>query len=80
METVEIKWLKTLTSSRVGQVYSSGPEYCFISDDMQQCHVMVYCKDFLQDAVQSLYTVNRLAFMGLATTQKISHRCVLRRL
>lgn len=53
MNTVEVKWLKTPCSNSIAQIYSSGLEYCFISEDMKQCHAMVYCKDFLQDAVQA---------------------------
>jgi hypothetical protein len=47
---VEIEWLKGSTS-HIGQVYNSGMEYAFVSDDMKQCHSFIYCKDFLQDAV-----------------------------
>lgn len=53
MEKIEIKWLKSSSTSNIGQIYSSGLEYCFISKNMEQCHALIYCKDFLQDAVQA---------------------------
>jgi hypothetical protein len=50
MEKIEVKWLKAQGGS-IAQIYSSGLEFCFISDDMKQCHKFVFCKDFLQDAI-----------------------------
>lgn len=49
METVEIVWLKDKPS--LSQIYSSGPEFCFVSEKNQQCHPFVMCKDFLNDAI-----------------------------
>lgn len=51
---MNIEFLKSPQSGKgVAQVYSSGLEFCFISEDLKQCHSFVYCKDFLQDAVQA---------------------------
>lgn len=59
MDKVEIQWLKSQGGS-IAQIYSSGLEFCFVSDDMRQCHTFVFCKDFLQDAIQG-YLHNKKA-------------------
>jgi hypothetical protein len=59
---VKIDWL----SQKYGlaQVYSSGLEYCFVSRDWKQCCPMVYCKDFLQDAIQAIYHGKSVSIYG----------------
>lgn len=52
MDKVAVNWLNNESQS-IAQVYSSGLEYCLLSEDFRQCHDFVYCKDFLQDAVQA---------------------------
>jgi hypothetical protein len=45
------------------QVYRSGLEYAFVSKDNKQVCPFVYCKDFLQDAIQGhLHQVKRSIF------------------
>lgn len=51
MELTERKVLwhpKTLT---INQIPSEGLEYAFLSEDYQQIHQLVWCKDFMQDAI-----------------------------
>lgn len=38
--------------SRISQIYSDGLEYAFVSKDYKQINQFVYCKDFMQDAIQ----------------------------
>jgi hypothetical protein len=49
---VNIKWLPSKGGSII-QIYSSGLEYALCNADFQQCHDLVYCKDFLQDAIHA---------------------------
>jgi hypothetical protein len=49
---IKIEWKPK--KSRISQVYSEGLEYAFITKDNKQIHQMVYCKDFLQDAIYAL--------------------------
>ena len=41
-----------LTQEMINQVYLSGLEYAFVSKNFKQITPLVYCKDFLQDALQ----------------------------
>lgn len=36
---------------RMGEIYSTGLQFAFVSADGHQCHPFAYCKDFLQDAI-----------------------------
>lgn len=47
---VGIEWRTKKCTAQ--QVYQSGLQYAFVSPDCKQCTPFVYCKDFLQDAVQ----------------------------
>ena len=47
---VGIEWRTKKCTAQ--QVYQSGLQYAFVSPDYEQSTVFVYCKDFLQDAVQ----------------------------
>jgi hypothetical protein len=49
---IKIEWKPK--KSRISQVYSEGLEYAFVTKDNKQIHQMVYCKDFLQDAIYAL--------------------------
>jgi gamma-glutamylcyclotransferase (GGCT)/AIG2-like uncharacterized protein YtfP len=49
---IKIEWKPK--KSRISQVYSEGLEYAFVTKDNRQIHQMVYCKDFLQDAIYAL--------------------------
>lgn len=63
MKTVKIQWLKT-GGSGISQIYASGIQFCFVSDDLRQCHPLVYCKDFLQDAVHGYLHKQRASIYG----------------
>jgi len=49
----KIKWKKTHLTQKILQVYSKGLEYALVSDEFEQCHDFVWCKDFLHDVVYS---------------------------
>jgi len=65
MQKVEIDWLK-VSYGHIAQIYSSGVEFCFISDDNKQCHPFVYCKDFLQDVVHGHIHKKRSTIYGFS--------------
>lgn len=46
----EIIWSKQ--SNSLCEIYHKGLQYAFVSEKNEQCHQFVYCKDFLQDAIQ----------------------------
>ena len=50
MKELTITWLKSTTSS-AAQIYESGLQYCLVNKEHEQCHPLVFCKDFIQDAV-----------------------------
>jgi hypothetical protein len=52
-EILEITYLEKPISGFISQVYSSGVQFCFVSEENKQCHSLVYCKDFLQDAIMA---------------------------
>lgn len=47
----KIEWYKKRCTA--SQVYTGGLQYALVSPDGKQCSPFVYCKDFLQDAVQA---------------------------
>jgi len=54
MRTIEVQWLisREAEKPRILQVYRQGLEYALLSADNRQCCHFVWCKDFLQDAIQ----------------------------
>jgi hypothetical protein len=57
----KIEWYTSKTT--LYQVYRSGLEYAFASKDNKQVCPFVYCKDFLQDAIQgNLHKIKRKIF------------------
>jgi hypothetical protein len=52
------------------QAYSSGMEYSFVSDDYRQVHPMVYCKDFLHDAIFATVNKNKVSVYSFSYDQK----------
>ena len=52
IEEVQVKWL-TSASRSISQIYSSGLQYSLANDKFEQCHDLVFCKDFLQDAIHA---------------------------
>lgn len=65
MDQIQIQWLKNGTG-HIAQIYSSGLEFCFVSDDMRQCHNFVYCKDFLQDVVHGFIHKKKASIYGFS--------------
>lgn len=55
-----IDWHSTPVQSKIIQIYNKGLEYALVSDDYEQCHEFVWCKDFLQDVIYA--TVNSKNF------------------
>lgn len=56
---VEIEWMPK--KARVSQVYNRGLEYAFVSKNWKQIHQLVYCKDFLQDAIFAFLNKKRVS-------------------
>lgn len=48
----EIIW-KDIKTNKVLQLYNKGLEYCLLSDNYEQCHQFVWCKDYLHDVIYS---------------------------
>ena len=59
---VKINWLSKKPG--MSQIYKQGLEYCFISHDWKQCCPFVFCKDFLQDAVQAVHHGKAIGIYG----------------
>lgn len=68
-QKIEINWLKR-SGSHLCEIYSQGLQYCFISDKMEQCHQFVFCKDFLQDAVQAFWNDSQASIYGFSYSSK----------
>lgn len=52
-----IKWYgSSYRNCNVLQIYKKGLEFAFVSDNYEQCHNFILCKDFLQDIIYS--TIN----------------------
>lgn len=69
MDKIEIQWRKS-PSSTISQIYQSGLQYAFVSDDMKQCFPFVYCKDFLQDAVHAQIRGKTASIYGFSYNPK----------
>lgn len=48
-----IQWLEPKINEKILQIYSKGVEFALVSENYEQCHSFVWCKDFLHDAVYS---------------------------
>jgi len=53
-QPIDVQWLisREADKPRILQVYRQGLEYSLLSADNRQCCYFVWCKDFLQDAIQ----------------------------
>ncbi len=56
----KIKWQPVPVQSKILQIYAKGLEYALVSDNYEQCHEFVWCKDFLHDVYYS--TINNKEF------------------
>lgn len=66
---MDVIWLTKQTYG-ISQVYSSGVEFCFISEKNEQCHPFVFCKDFLQDAVMATLHDKTASIYGFSYSAK----------
>lgn len=64
MDQVTLEW--KLSSGSISQVYGSGLEYAFVSDDFKQIHPLVYCKDFMQDAITGAIHKKAMSIYGFS--------------
>lgn len=46
-----ITWKQAPVQSKILQIYSKGLEYALVSENYEQCHPFVWCKDFLHDVI-----------------------------
>ena len=74
---VKLKWLKQVCN--LNQIYSSGLEYCFVNQDLEQCTIMVLCKDYLQDAVWATYHQKPIEVYGFSFDPKTNPKLRLDR-
>lgn len=56
----KIKWRPVPIQTKILQIYARGLEYALVSDNFEQCHEFVLCKDFLHDVYYS--TINKKEF------------------
>lgn len=66
----DIKWHPK--TNKLSQVPKEGLEYALISKDYEQIHQLVWCKDFLQDAVFSQVTNQSIEIWGFTHDPKTS--------
>jgi hypothetical protein len=64
----EIQWKSK--KQKISQIYSQGLEYAFVSSDYQQIHQLVWCKDFMQDAVYGYLNNKKVSIYGFVYDPK----------
>lgn len=64
MEEVTIEWMPK--KAKISQMYSTGLEYAFVTKDWKQVNQLVYCKDFLQDALCAMHTNQKMSIYGFS--------------
>lgn len=62
MKEVKVTWLEKKKS--ISQVYNSGLEYAFLTENYEMIHQLVYCKDFMQDAIAGLLNNKTMSIYG----------------
>ena len=67
-EKVKVDW--QAKARGISQVYSSGLEYCFVSNKFEQCHPFVFCKDFLQDCIYAHVNSKTASIFGFSYNPK----------
>ncbi len=65
---VKIEWFKTQPG--LCQEYSTGLEYCLISEDNKQVCPLMLCKDFLQDAIWAWLNNKQCSIYGFTYNRK----------
>ena len=66
-----INWRKQ--TGYLSQAVNSGIEFAFVSDDMHQCTPFVYCRDYLQDAIQGVLTNKKKTIYGFKFNPQDEH-------
>lgn len=57
-----VKWHPK--NKQLSQVPKKGLEYAFLSEDFEQIHQLVWCKDFLQDAIHAHINQTKASIYG----------------
>lgn len=68
MKEVKVTWIEKKKS--ISQVYNSGLEYAFLTENFEMIHQLVYCKDFMQDAIAGLLNNKTMSIYGFSYDPK----------
>ncbi len=63
MKKTKLKWLAQPCVG-AAQIYSSGLQYSLVNKDKQQCTPLIFCKDFLQDAIHGFINNRQASIYG----------------
>jgi len=66
---IKVDWLPP-DEGGLCQIYATGLEYCFVSSNNRQVCPMVYCKDFLQDALWAWHNKSSVEIYGFTYARK----------
>lgn len=64
VKTRKIKWHSK--TKKIAQIPKEGIEYALVSDKYEQIHQLVWCKDFMQDAIHSFLNKSRAQIYGFS--------------
>jgi len=64
MKLRDVEWHKK--TKNISQVSSDGLEFAFLTSDYRQIHQLVWCKDFLQDAIHGQLTNKKISIYGFS--------------
>jgi hypothetical protein len=64
VKTKLVKWHPK--NNKIYQLPTEGIEYALISDDYEQVHQLVWCKDFIQDAIHSFINKKKITIHGFS--------------
>lgn len=64
MKLRDVEWHKK--TKNISQISSNGLEYAFLSNDYKQIHQLVWCKDFLHDAIYGQLTGKKISIYGFS--------------
>jgi len=68
MKEVKVEWM--LKKKSISQVYSSGVESAFLTEKFEMIHQLVYCKDFMQDAIAGFLQNKSMSIYGFSYSPK----------
>ncbi len=77
LRTAKVTWLKK--PSGLAQIYTSGLEYAFVSEDNKQVCPFVFCKDFLQDALMAYHNNKPACIYGFTYSKENQEQICLDR-